>query len=114
RRRGAEPTSDGKISGTARLGRRTKDLVKRLGPGDIAIIDHLNIDRVAAEDLIKTGVRAVINEAQSSNGRYPNSGPLMLARAGVHLIDAPAMGLFEQFKDGDPITVDGGQIQGAD
>ena len=77
------------IHGTARLGRRTKHLVKRLGPGDVAVIDHVNIDRIAAEELIATGVRAVLNASESSNGRYPNAGPLMLARAGICLIDAP-------------------------
>ena len=59
RRNGA--TEGTAIHGTARLGRKTKDLVKRLGPGDIAVIDHTNIDRIAAEELIATGVRAVIN-----------------------------------------------------
>lgn len=114
-RRNGEPRPvEGPIAGTARLGRRTKDLVKRLKPGDVAIIDHLNIDRVAAEDLIKSGVRAVINESESSNGRYPNAGPLMLTRAGIHLVDAPAAGLFEHFKDGDPITVDGSLIIGTE
>ena len=71
------------IEGTARLGRRTKHLVKRLVPGDVAVIDHVNIDRIAAEELIATGVGAVINASPSSNGRYPNAGPLLLAQAGV-------------------------------
>ncbi len=59
RRNGA--SAEEAIEGTARLGRRTKHLVKRLAPGDVAVIDHLNIDRIAAEELIATGVRAVIN-----------------------------------------------------
>ena len=88
RRNGA--AADETIHGTARLGRRTKHLVKRLRPGDIAVIDHVNIDRIAAEELIATGVRAVLNASESSDGRYPNAGPLMLARAGIRLIDAPA------------------------
>ena len=75
------------IEGIARLGHRTKRLVKRLGPGDIAVIDHLNIDRIAAEELIATGVRAVLNASESSDGRYPNTGPLMLVRAGIFLLD---------------------------
>ena len=75
------------VVGRARLGRRTKDLVKRLGPGDIAIIDHADLDRIAAEDLVASGVGAVVNVAESSTGRYPNPGPLVLARAGVPLID---------------------------
>ena len=99
------------IHGTARLGRRTKHLVKRLGPGDVAVIDHVNIDRIAAEELIETGVRAVLNASESSNGRYPNAGPLMLARAGICLIDAAGGDLFELLRDGDPVTIEGGTVR---
>jgi uncharacterized membrane-anchored protein len=98
------------IRGTARLGHRTKHLVKRLGPGDVAVIDHVNIDRIAAEELIETGVCAVLNASESSNGRYPNAGPLMLARAGVLLIDAPGAEVFELLQDGDAVTIDGGAV----
>jgi uncharacterized membrane-anchored protein len=102
------------IAGTARLGERTKHLVKRLRPGDVAVIDHLNIDRIAAEELIEAGVVAVLNAAESSNGRYPNTGPLMLARAGIRLIDAPGAGLFELLEDGDEVTVAGGTVRRGD
>jgi uncharacterized membrane-anchored protein len=98
------------IRGTARLGRRTKHLVKRLGSGDVAVIDHVNIDRVAAEELIETGVCAVLNASESSNGRYPNAGPLMLARAGIRLIDAPGADPFELLRDGDTVTIEGGSV----
>jgi uncharacterized membrane-anchored protein len=98
------------IAGTARLGRRTKHLVKRLCPGDVAVIDHLNIDRIAAEELIATGVRAVLNASQSSNGRYPNTGPLLLARAGVRLLDAEDGDPFELLRDGDAVTVADGVV----
>jgi uncharacterized membrane-anchored protein len=109
---GRRPTSaDVAIHGSARLGRRTKELVKRLNAADIAIIDHADLDRVAAEDLVASGVRAVVNVARSSTGRYPNAGPLVLARAGVRLIDAPAAPLFEELGDGDPVTVVGGEVR---
>src|SRR4051812_38948451 len=88
------PTEAPPIAGRARLGRKTKDLVKRLRPGDVAVIDHADLDRIAAEDLATTGVRAVVNVASSSTGRYPNPGPLILARAGVHLLDLPGAPLF--------------------
>jgi uncharacterized membrane-anchored protein len=99
------------IHGSARLGRKTKDLVKRLREGDIAIIDHADLDRIAAEDLAASGVQAVVNVSRSSTGRYPNSGPLVLARAGVRLVDAPAAPLFEELNDGDEIVVDGGDVR---
>jgi uncharacterized membrane-anchored protein len=98
------------VEGTARLGERTKHLVKRLRPGDVAVVDHLNIDRIAAEELIETGVVAVLNASESSNGRYPNAGPLMLARAGIRLVDAPGAGLFELLHDGDTLRIDGGTV----
>jgi uncharacterized membrane-anchored protein len=98
------------IHGSAKLGRRTKHLVKRLGPGDIAVIDHLNIDRIAAEELIATGARAVLNASESSDGRYPNTGPLMLVRAGICLVDLPEGDLFERLRDGDPVTIEGGAV----
>ena len=108
RRNGA--SDNGVIHGTARLGHKTKHLVKRLRPGDVAVIDHTNIDRIAAEELIATGVEAVVNASDSSNGRYPNAGPLLLTRAGIHLVDAPRTPIFELLRDGDPVTIDGGRV----
>ncbi len=98
------------IEGVARLGGRTKHLVKRLRPGEIAVIDHVDIDRIAAEELIEAGVAAVLNASPSSQGRYPNAGPLMLARAGIKLIDAPEAGLFDRLKDGDRVRIAGEAI----
>ena len=98
------------IEGQARLGRKTKDLVKRLAPGDVAVIDHLNIDGIAAEELIATGVRAVVNASESSNGRYPNAGPLMLARAGVLLLDVDEGDPFESLREGERIAIAGGAV----
>ena len=98
------------IRGTARLGRRTKELVKRLGPGDLAVIDHRNLDRIAAEELAASGVRAALNAAPSTDGTYPNTGPLTLVRSGVRLIDA-APDLFERISEGDELEVEGGRIR---
>ena len=98
------------IRGTARLGRRTKELVRRLGRGDIAVIDHRNLDRIAAEELIGCGVRAALNASPSSDGSYPNTGPLALVRAGVSLIDAGPE-LFELISEGDPLELDEGRIR---
>jgi uncharacterized membrane-anchored protein len=106
-RRGGTRISPGPIEGTARLGGRTKHLVKRLQPGDVAVIDHVNVDRIAAEELIACGVSAVVNASPSSDGKYPNAGPLMLARAGIRLVDAPAIPVFDLLRDGQPVTVTG-------
>ena len=98
------------VAGIARLGKRTKLLVRRLRRGDIAIIDHLDLDRVSAEDLIACGVEAVVNCAPSTSGRYPNTGPLLLVQAGIHLVDAPGAPLFEELHDGDPVVVRGDEV----
>jgi uncharacterized membrane-anchored protein len=108
RRSGA--SADSAIHGSARLGRRTKDLVKRLKPGDVAVIDHVNIDRIAAEELIATGVGVVLNASPSSDGRYPNAGPLMLVRAGIVLIDVEDDNPFELLAEGDALTICGGTV----
>lgn len=99
-----------RITGAARLGARTKDLVKRLRPGEIAVVDHLNIDRIAAEELVASEVAAVVNCARSSDGSYPNAGPLILARGGVALVDVPGAGLFKRLQDGDVISIEGATI----
>ena len=106
----AETARDLSFRGRARLGKRTKLLVKRLGPGDIAVIDHEDIDRVAAEDLVATGVRCVLNASASSSGRYPNPGPMILTDAGVHLVDIRGGDPFEELSDGQDIVVDGANV----
>jgi uncharacterized membrane-anchored protein len=97
------------LHGTARLGRRTKELVKQLERGEIAVVDHRNLDRIAAEELIACGARAVLNASPSSDGSYPNTGPLTLVRSGIPLIDAGPE-LFERIADGDRLEVDGGRV----
>jgi len=99
------------VRGVARLGKRTKTLVKRLKPNDVAIIDHEDLDRVSAEDLVASGVKAVVNAARSSSDRYPNMGPLLLVQAGVLLVDAPGAPLFDKLKDGDAVVVRGAEVR---
>ncbi|MFT4050537.1 MAG: putative cytokinetic ring protein SteA [Solirubrobacterales bacterium] len=98
------------VNGTIRPGRRTKLLTKTLEPGQIALIDHKDIDRVSGEELVRKGVSCVINVADSSTGEYPNTGPSIIADAGVHLVDAVGSDLFEQVKDGDQVSVRGGEV----
>ena len=95
------------FNGTARLDKRTKRLVKRLGPDDIAIIDHRDIDRASAEELLESRVRVVFNVSPSVTGRFPNVGPLALVRGGVRLIDCPGAELFEGIKEGEVLVVRG-------
>jgi uncharacterized membrane-anchored protein len=108
-REGARPVAL-VVSGPARLGRRTKVLVKRLQPGDIAVIDHADLDRVSAEDLVAAGVVGVVYCRPSLSGRYPNMGPLFLVQAGIALVDMPDDQLFERLRDGDRIELRGGEV----
>jgi uncharacterized membrane-anchored protein len=99
------------FTGTARLDKRTKRLVRRLGPDDIAIIDHKDLDRVSAEELLATNVRVVINVSPSMSGRFPNAGPLELVRGGVRLIDVNGdSDLFEEVRDGESLVVRGSSL----
>ena len=98
------------FTGRARLDKRTKHLVRRLSADDVAIIDHSDLDRVSAEELIESGVRVVVNVAESQTGRFPNPGPLELVRGGVRLIDAPGAPLFDEVTDGELVSVRGGSV----
>jgi uncharacterized membrane-anchored protein len=95
------------ISATARLDQRTKNLTKRLQPGDIAIIDHADLDRVSAEALIRRQAVAVVNAAPSISGRYPNLGPQLLVEAGVPLVDDVGPDVFERVSEGQQVRLDG-------
>ncbi len=92
--------------GPARVGRRTKDLVTRLLPGEVAIIDHLDLDRVAAEGLVLARPAAVVNAARSISGRYPNVGPLLVAAAGIPLLDDVGRQVMD-LTDGDEVRIEG-------
>jgi uncharacterized membrane-anchored protein len=99
-----------RFAGTARLDRRTKDLVKRLGRNDIAVIDHIDMDRVSAEGLLETGIEVVVNAAPSISGAYPNVGPLLLVRGGVRLLDNVGQEVFERVREGEEIEVVGDDV----
>ncbi|HKE69489.1 MAG TPA: putative cytokinetic ring protein SteA [Nocardioidaceae bacterium] len=98
------------VSGVARLDRRTKNLTKRLRPGNIAIIDHVDIDRVSAEALVACEVAAVVNVTTSVSGRYPNLGPEIIAKAGIPLIDNVGPDIFKTIDEGERIRIDEGTI----
>jgi len=100
------------LQGPVRPGRRTKLLVKHLRRGDIALIDHRDIDRVSAEELIAAGALVVLNCSPSSSGTYPNLGPQLLVEAGILLIDLPDDSLMQAVSEGDPLEVsDDGEVR---
>jgi uncharacterized membrane-anchored protein len=97
------------VRAPARVGRRTKDLAKRLARGEIAVIDHTDIDRVAAEMLVAAEVGAVVNASPSISGRYPNGGPACLLDAGIPVLDAVGPDVLDAIRDGETLELrDGG------
>src|SRR3954452_19880164 len=76
------------VVGPARVDRRTKALTKRLQAGDIAVIDHADLDKVSADALVTVRPAAVVNASASISGRYPNLGPQILVEAGIPVLDA--------------------------
>jgi len=109
RRRPAEPAASG-IVGAARVDARTKNLTKRLQPGDVAVIDHLDVDTVAAEALVARRPAAVVNAAASSSGRYPNLGPQILLNAGIPLIDSVGPDVMASIREGELVRVQDGAV----
>jgi uncharacterized membrane-anchored protein len=91
--------------GIAKLDKRTKNLVKRLSPGDIAIIDHQDLDRLTAESLIEAKPVVVVNAAKFCSGKYPNLGPLLLSSAGIFLIDNVGSEVFDKISEGDQLII---------
>jgi uncharacterized membrane-anchored protein len=99
------------VRGSVRLDRRTKRLAERLRPGEIAVIDHEDIDSVAAEMLIEKGARAVVNARASISGRYPNLGPGKLLGAGIPIVDNVGPQVFELLSEGDAVELRGGEVR---
>ncbi|GLU49389.1 putative cytokinetic ring protein SteA [Nocardiopsis ansamitocini] len=103
------------VTAPVRADRRTKNLTKRLRPGDIAVIDHVDIDKVSAEALVSCGVAAVLNVASSISGRYPNLGPQLILQAGIPLVDDVDPEVFSRIEEGERLRVeDGALLRGDD
>jgi len=98
------------VSGPARMDRRLGAVLRKLKHGDVAVIDHLDLDRSSAEALLDRGVRAVVNASPFISGRYPNLGPELLARAGVLLVDDVGPDVFTQLKDGATVRIVDGVV----
>lgn len=98
------------VVGTARADRRLRALLPRLRQGDVAVIDHLDLDRSSAQAMVDAGVVVVLNASPMSSGRFPNLGPQVLADAGVVMVHGLAPGLFDAVREGDAVRVHGTEI----
>ncbi len=94
------------LRGPARCDRRTKALIKRLKPGDIAVIDHADLDGLAARALADARVAAVVNAQPFISGKYPNRGPSVLAAAQIPLFQLSGPAQFTHLRDGAALSVD--------
>ena len=94
----------------ARVDTRTKRLVKRVQPGEIMVIDHADLDRVAAETIVEAQAGGVINASPSVSGRYPNLGPLLVCAAGIPMIDDVGSSVLEVISEGQIITIAGDEV----
>lgn len=112
--RRTRPTELPGIHGVVRLDRRTKNLTKRLKPGEIAVIDHVDLDRVSAEALVDCKVAAVVNVADSISGRYPNLGPEILVEAGIPLVDGIGREVFSTLHEGERVRLHDGVLYRGD
>jgi uncharacterized membrane-anchored protein len=106
KRRGRQDDLPG-VTGVARVDRRTKDLTKRIRPGEIAVIDHEDLDRVSVDALLARHVAGVVNAAPSITGRYPNLGPERLIEAGIPLVDDAGPDLFGKVAEGRTVRLEG-------
>ncbi|WP_433521707.1 putative cytokinetic ring protein SteA [Nocardia pseudovaccinii] len=97
------------LTGTARVDRNTRRLLKRVGPGDVVILDEMDLDRLTADQLVEAGVVAVVNTSPSISGRYPNLGPEVLVANGILLLDTVSSDAF-RIKDGAKVRIDEGVV----
>lgn len=102
------------VVGTARTGRRADALAPRLQPGDIAVLDHTDLDRASARALVDSGVTLVVNVQPMISGRFPNLGPELLARGGVAIVDGIGTEALARLADGRTVRVHDGRVYGED
>lgn len=102
------------LIGTARVDRNIDRLLRRVCPGDIVVLDILDLDRITADALVEADIAAVVNASPSVSGRYPNLGPEVLVNNGVTLIDETGPDIFKKVKDGSKIRLYEGGVYSGD
>lgn len=98
------------IKGIVRKDKKTKKLINRLNPGDIALLCHRDIDEIAAISLIESKVKAVLNVEKTLSGKYPNRGPLLLNKSGIPIFEVDKTNIFDLINEGDELKIDGNKI----
>lgn len=98
------------VDGVARVGRALPRLLRRVQPGDVVVLDQVDLDAATAEQIVTRGARAVVNASPSTSGRYPNLGPAVLVEAGVLLLDDVGADVFQAVADGERVRVEAGSL----
>ncbi|MCX2929797.1 putative cytokinetic ring protein SteA [Mycobacterium sp. CVI_P3] len=102
------------VTGTARVDRDIDRLLRRIGPGDIVVLDILDLDRMTADALVDANIAGVVNASPSISGRYPNLGPEVLVANNITLIDSAGAEVFKKIKDGAKIRLHNGGVYAGD
>ncbi len=102
------------VTGTARVDRDIDRLLRRIGPGDIVVLDILDLDRMTADALVDANIAGVVNASPSISGRYPNLGPEVLVANNITLIDTAGPEVFKKIKDGAKIRLHNGGVYAGD
>jgi uncharacterized membrane-anchored protein len=97
-------------TGIARVDRRTGDLLRRIGPGDIVVLDQVDLDRSTADALVAAEVVGVVNASPSISGRFPNLGPEIVAAAGIALIDGVGPEVLRAVREGSRLRLHEGGV----
>jgi len=92
------------IKGTLKKDRITKNLIKRLNYGDIALIDHRDLDEVAALSLVESRIKCLININKTISGKYPNQGPSILIEANIPIFEIEE-DIYNELTEGDMIEI---------
>ncbi|MBO0840057.1 MAG: thiamine pyrophosphokinase [Sciscionella sp.] len=98
------------VTGVARVDRRTNYLLRRVGPGDVVVLDQLDLDRRTADALVNAEVAGVVNASPSTSGRFPNMGPEVLVAAGIPLIDGVGAEVLRTVKEGTKLRLHEGVV----
>lgn len=99
-----------RVEANLKKDRKTKKLAKRISAGEIALINHIDIDEVAAKSLVEAKIKLVINAAESISGRYPNMGPTILTSNNILIVDNVGMKVFDILNEDEMIIVEDGRI----
>ena len=102
------------VTGVARVGRTSARVLGRVRPGDVVVLDQVDLDAATAEELVRRGAVAVVNASRSTSGRYPNLGPAVLVEAGLALLDDVGDAVFRKVSDGDVVHLEGNSLLGGD